>query len=240
MSRDLMDSSWNPILGNLYQQPLLKLNEEILPNVSFYPARENIFRAFQMPLNKVKVVILGQDPYPSPSTAIGYAFAVNENSKIPPSLRIIQAELASEKEILLKEELSSPKWRTLEHWTSQGVLLLNTALTVEAGEAGSHLEYWKLFTDNVIHYISTNQPCIWLLWGKKAQVFQGSICNRLPVKGYDTETIKDIPVSNFNYILEAPHPAASLYGGNTSFIGCNHFYLTNEILKVNKHNPIKW
>jgi uracil-DNA glycosylase len=242
MSRDLMDSSWNPILGNLYQQPLLKLNEEILPNVSFYPAKEHIFRAFQMPLNKIKVVILGQDPYPSPNTAIGYAFAVNKDSKIPPSLRIIQKELFRCLSVDEQQEdtFLHKEWKTLQHWTDQGVLLLNTALTVEAGEAGSHLEYWKLFIESVIRYISEKQPCIWLLWGKKAQVFQGSICNRLSVKGYDEETIKDIPVSNFNYILEAPHPAASLYGGNTSFIGCNHFYLTNEILKVNKLIPIKW
>lgn len=244
MFRDLIDSSWNPILGNLYQQPLLKLNEEILPNISFYPARENIFRAFQMPLDKVKVVILSQDPYYTPNTAIGYAFAVSKESKIPPSLRIIQKEIFGEESLLDGDALyttTDEEWKTLQHWTDQGVLLLNTALTVEAGEAGSHLEYWRPFIQKVISYISSSKPCIWLLWGKKAQEYIGSIHNIFPVTGYDEETIKDIPVTNYlNYVLRAPHPAASLYGGNQSFIGCNHFYLTNEILKVNKQKPILW
>lgn len=240
-----MHPSWNPITYHLYENPLLKLRDEILPNISYYPERQNIFNAFDIETKNIRVVLLGQDPYPTPQTAIGYSFAVQEHRAIPPSLRIIRQELLEEKNILQQDDLESfmqePEWKTLKHWSKQGVLLLNTALTVEAGKAGSHLQYWKPFTDAVIRYISATTPCIWLLWGKKAQEFKTNITNPFLVKGYDNESIKEIPVTgSYNYILEAPHPAASLYGGNTSFIGCNHFYFVNEILKVNKKEKIKW
>lgn len=236
-----MDSSWNPILNKLYQEPLLELRDKILPNISYYPESKDIFNAFKMDMNKVKVVILGQDPYPTPSTAIGYAFAVNKDRVVPPSLRIIHNEIVQEKNLLLNNEIFlTPAWKTLNHWVEQGVLLLNTALTVEAGKAGSHLTYWEEFIKSVIRYLSNSNPCIWLLWGKKAQAFKTSIYNPYKVSGYNRENISDIPVVNYNYILEACHPAASLYGGNASFIGCDHFYLANEILKETKKKPIKW
>lgn len=238
-----IDSSWNPILGSLYQDPLLKLRDEILPNIKFYPEKEDIFNAFQKPLKDIKIVILGQDPYFTPETAIGYAFAVNKKHSIPPSLRIIRKEI--ELEGLAKfsgeEDFLDEEWRTLQHWVNQGVFLLNTALTVEAGVAGSHVPYWTTFTKRVIQLISKENPCIWLLWGRKAQEFSLNICKPLLVRNYTEETIQDIPVADYNYILEASHPAASLYGGkNTDFIGCKHFLIANEILKANKKKIIVW
>lgn len=237
--------SWNPVLGPLYQEPLVTLNNTILPNISYYPKREDIFNSFKRDMKNVKVVILGQDPYPTPETAIGYAFAVNENRNIPPSLRIIRQELDSSYEdtdwgnsYLMGSSI--PTWKTLQHWVNQDVLLLNTALTVESGKAGSHLKYWEVFTKQVISYISKNNPCIWLLWGKKSQEYKAYIHKPFMVKGYDRYNVKDIPAYETNYILEAPHPAAALYGGKTTFIGCNHFYLTNEILKLNRKKQIQW
>lgn len=241
-----IDESWKPITSLLYQEPLTILKEQILPNCSYQPKKENIFKVFQMPVNQIKVVILGQDPYPTPGNAIGRAFAVSENTKIPVNLRIIQEETIKEgiPRYSVKEDGSfSDKWKTLQHWQDQGVFLLNTALTVETGRAGSHLKYWEEFTKMVISYISVTQPCIWLLWGKKAEKFIPYI-NQNPffVKNYDKETIKSIPSNeDWNYILTAPHPAAEVYmGGNAGFYGCNHFIYTNEILKNLKKQTINW
>ena len=119
------------------------------------------------------------------------------------------------------------------------MFLLNTALTVEAGIAGSHIPYWSTFTKRVIQLISKENPCIWLLWGKKAQEFSLNIFKPFPVRDYTRETIQDIPVADYNYILEAPHPAASLYS-SVNFVGCEHFLLANEILKANKKKIIVW
>lgn len=236
-----VDESWKSITSLLYQEPLTILKEQILPNCSYQPKKENIFRVFQMPVNKIKVVILGQDPYPIPGNAIGRAFAVSENTKIPAILKIIQKELSDE--IPLSIPYAGKDWKTLEHWQDQGVFLLNTALTVETGRAGSHLKYWEEFTKIVISYISVTQPCIWLLWGKKAEKFIPYI-NQNPffVKNYDKETIKSIPSNeDWNYILTAPHPAAEIYiGGKAGFYGCNHFIYTNEILKNLKKQTINW
>lgn len=235
--------SWYSIKQYLYEEPLIKLNNEILPNIKYYPNKKDIFNVFKIPLNQIKVVILGQDPYHTPDTAIGYAFAVNENSKIPPSLRIIREELDNSCEntlwgnqYLLNKDL--PIWKTLQHWSNQGVFLLNTALTVEAGNPGSHLEYWENFTKHVIKLISYYNPSIWLLWGKKAQSYSSQIFSGINIKDYK-DSIEDIPKGK-NYILEAPHPAASLYGGKNSFIGCNHFNITNQLLKQNNKKQIKW
>lgn len=235
--------SWNSIKSYLYQEPLLTLNNKILPEIKYYPDKQDIFNVFQMNMTNIRVVILGQDPYFTPNTATGYAFAVNKESKIPPSLRIIKQELDNSYEdtswgnqYLMGNNL--PIWRTLEHWTHQGVFLLNTALTVEAGNAGSHLKYWEDFTKHVIKLISYYNPCIWLLWGKKAQGYIPQIYSGIKVNDY-IDNLDDIPKGK-NYILEAPHPAASLYGGNVSFIGCNHFQITNQILKQNNKKQIKW
>lgn len=182
-------------------------------------------------------------PYPTPGDAVGRAFAIEEGRRIPASLRNIKQEVYTGGVITYDSLKPLDEWATLEHWTDQGVFLLNTALTVETGKAGSHLKYWQEFTKRIISYISIEKPCIWVLWGRKAQEFIPYInYNPFMVKGYNRNTIKEIPASpDYNYILTAPHPAAESYsGGNAGFYGCNHFHYINEIL-IKKHiNPIMW
>ena len=229
---------WDFIKGLLNTEPLLTLKNEILPNVKYYPAKENIFKVFEMPLSSIKVVVLGMDPYFTPHDAIGRAFAVSQVTRIPPSLRNIQKEINDEGFVT-----DIDNWKTLEHLEEQGVFLLNTALTVQSGIAGSHLKYWESFTKAVIHHISFNNPCVWLLWGAKAKAFLPSInFKSFDASRYDADTINDIPaVNDYNYVLTAPHPAAESYsGGKAGFFGCNHFTYTNVILKKKNINPIKW
>ena len=215
--KDKIHSSWNPFLLDYLDKDtsLSKLNSEVLPKCVYYPEAQNIFNVFQMPLSTIKVVILEQDPYPQVDQAIGYAFAVNEGVNKPASLRIIEQEVGHEVD------------RTLQPWRDQGVFLLNTALTVEQGKAGSHLEYWTAFTKSVIQHISQNNPCIWLLWGKHAQSYLENIDNSKPIFSSPKE-----PLDNqHNYVLSSPHPAAEAYNSNAGFLGNQHFIITNNILK---------
>lgn len=233
-----IDESWNPIRSLLNQEPLTKLNTDILPNISYQPKQENIFKVFEQPLSSIKIVILGEDPSPIPGEAVGYAF-INGNNKKPVSLRNIEQEVLTSD----PDRINDSGEINMKAWVDQGVFLLNTALTVETGRAGSHLRYWEEFTKKVVQLISSSQPCIWLLWGAKAQQFRSYInLNSFSVSGYDSETIKEIPSNeDWNYILTAPHPAAEAYtGGKAGFFGCNHFYFTNEILKRLNKKEILW
>lgn len=170
-------------------------------------------------------------PYPTPFEAVGLSF-VNGTKKIPASLRIIYEELN-------KEGFNKPDIHT---WYNQGVLLLNTALTVESGKAGSHISYWKGFTSKFIQQFSKEKPCIWILWGKHAQNYIPYIHNPFIIKNYSLETIKDIPVTPYyNYILSSAHPAAETYtGGKAGFYNNNHFIYTNIILELLKKKQIQW
>lgn len=239
--KDIIHESWQPVMTLLNQEPLLTLNQDILPNCKYYPEAYDIFRVFSMPVNKIKVVILGQDPYFGPGQATGLAFAVNDTTPIPPSLNVIAKELDNEG---LKESHNyDTKWQQLEHWRNQGVFLLNTALTVEAGTPGSHVAYWEYFTQRVVEFIARQNPCVWMLWGAKAQRFQVYLRDRFPVKGYTKELIEDIPASPYNnYILTAAHPAAEAYmsSGHAGFYGCNHFYFANKILYKTGKGTINW
>lgn len=235
-------SFWFPMMETLlYQEPLKTLKDTILPNTSFQPSPENIFNVFSMSVKDIKVVILGQDPYPTPGDAIGYSFATIEKRKIPKSLQIIKSEIINEG---LDSEFSNQEnWKTLEHWRESGVFLLNTALTVQTGNAGSHLKYWDTFTRQIIQFISKENPCIWILWGKKAQGFAKNIHNpQQLVKGYTRQTIEQIPINDdYNYVMTSPHPAAEAYaGGKAGFYGCDHFYFVNKILEQFKVSPINW
>lgn len=227
---DRMDSSWNPIKNLLYQEPLLSLHEH-LREIIYYPQKENVFRVFQTPVEKVKVVILGQDPYPNLGDAVGLSF-VNGSNKIPASLRVMNKELED-------EGYTQPN---IHLWEEQGVFLLNTALTVEANKAGSHLDYWEPFTQSVIKYLSYTNPCIWVLWGKKAQSYKRFIYNPYLFTDVNAKHIEDLPIGgNYNFILESPHPAAESYsGGKAGFYGNNHFKNVNEILRVKKQQQIIW
>jgi uracil-DNA glycosylase len=239
MSRitNCIHNSWKPVLVELYKEPLATLNTQILPTISYQPKPENIFRVLSMPIESIKVVIIGQDPYPTPGDAVGYAFAKPPLVSKPVSLRNIEKEVRESGQINKSNEID------LFAWVDQGVFLLNTALTVETGKPGSHLKYWENFTKRLISYISINQPCIWVLWGAKAQKFIPNISNKFVVSdNYDRECIKSIPFNNrYNYILTAPHPAAEAYsGGKAGFFGCDHFYKINEILNKNGIQPIIW
>lgn len=211
---DKIHPSWKPILNILNEdEELKKLNKDILPNCKYYPEKQDIFNVFSMPLEDIKVVILGQDPYPNEGQALGYAFAVSETTGKPASLRIIEKEVGHEID------------KTLFNWREQGVFLLNTALTVEAKKAGSHLKYWENFTREVIKYISFNNPCIWLLWGAKAQQYSTYISGN-SIQG--------------NLILTAPHPAAEAYKAGAGYIGCKHFEIVNSILVKQNKEIINW
>lgn len=230
MISQVIDSSWNPILSSLYQPPLDFLNTNILPNIKYYPEKENIFRVFKTPVNKVKVVILGQDPYPNPGDAIGLSF-VNGTSKVPASLRIIKQELNNEG----FENVDIHKWE------QQGVFLLNTALTVESGKAGSHLKYWQNFTQNVVRFLSYTNPTIWLLWGKKAQEYKNFIYKPYVIKLQEKEFLDNLPMVDYNFILESAHPAAETYsGGKAGFYGNNHFKIVNNVLLKKNLTQINW
>lgn len=211
--KDIIHESWGPIKDIIdNDENLTILNKRVLPLSKYYPERDNIFRVFEMPLKDIKVVIIGQDPYPNEHQAIGYAFAVPETVSKPFSLRVIEKEVGHEID------------RTLSGWREQGVFLLNTALTVEAKRPGSHAHYWAGFTEEVVRYIARENPCIWLLWGRKALAYSGII------GAYDG-----------NLILPAPHPAAEAYNrGGASFVGCEHFKIVNEVLESKNEGIIKW
>lgn len=228
----IIHSSWNPILHKLYEEPLKTLNESILPNTSFQPNSENIFRVFKTSLHDIKVVLLGQDPYPTKGDAIGLSF-VNGTNKIPTSLRNIYKEIALNSSAFSKDIYS---------WESQGIFLLNTALTVETGKPGSHIKYWKDFTKRTIQFISSQHPTIWILWGRYAQSYKTNIANPFVLKNYPNEELENIPIKNdCNYILEAPHPASEAYsGGKSGFFGCNHFNMVNTILEARGLSVIDW
>jgi len=197
-----------------------------------------------MPVTDIKIVILGQDPYPTPGNAIGRAFAVSPSMRIPVSLRNIHKEIISTTGVEIEGwESSGNPWKSLGHWEKQGVFLLNSALTVETGKAGSHLKYWENFTNRVISFLIRQSPCIWILWGKRAQKYRRYInVKAFDVFGYDEKTINEVPANpNWNYILQAPHPAAEAYsGGKAGFFGCKHFLFANTILKKTKSKQITW
>lgn len=182
-----------------------------------YPPTEQVFNAFKYTeFADVKVVILGQDPYHGVNQAHGLAFSVNKNTAIPPSLKNIYKEIAEDIGVL------PPTHGDLTHWAEQGVLLLNTVLTVQANQANSHRNQgWEVFTDAVIKSLNdAKQPIVFLLWGSAAQ-------QKATLINTDKHTI-----------LTAPHPSPlSAYRG---FFGCKHFSRTNETLISNGQKPIIW
>ena len=182
-----------------------------------YPRASDILRAFQMtPFEAVRVVILGQDPYHGPGQAHGLSFSVPTGVPIPPSLRNMFQEIHRD----LGVPLSSNG--DLSSWAAQGVLLLNSSLTVRAGEAGSHAGHgWERFTDAAISALSRERnDLIFLLWGRHAQAKESLI---------DPDR---------HYILKAPHP--SPLSAHRGFMGCGHFGAANEILSAQGSPPIDW
>ena len=180
-----------------------------------YPPPADIFRAFDLtPLQNVRVVILGQDPYHGPRQANGLAFSVRAGQKAPPSLRNILKEVW--------DDVGGMPWVDLTRWAEQGVFLLNAVLTVEEKKPGSHGKFgWEEFTDEVIRTISQRQPhVVFMLWGNYAQ---------------KKETLID---TTKHLVLKAPHPSPlSAYQG---FYGCRHFSQANAFLEGKGMNSVKW
>jgi len=218
-----INDSWKQVLKEEFEKPYFDqivnfLKTERAAGKTTFPSGPNIFNAFnKTPFDKVKVVILGQDPYHGIGQAHGLSFSVLPGVKIPPSLQNIFKEIKADIGVE-----NSPNFGDLTHWSEQGILLLNAALTVRNGEPMSHAKIgWAQFTDAVIKTISDKKEnVIFLLWGKFAQDKQVLI---------NTDS---------HYILKAAHP--SPLSAHNGFFGCKHFSKTNEILVKHGENPIDW
>lgn len=218
----MIDNDWLPAVQDEFRKPyykeLFQFVKEEYGRTVVYPPAEDIFNALHLtPLNEVKVLILGQDPYHNENQAHGLSFSVPLSQKeIPPSLQNIYQEL--------HEDLGCeiPNNGYLEKWARQGVLLLNTVLTVRAHQANSHKGHgWEQFTDAIIQAVNAQErPIVYLLWGKPAQ-------SKIPML-----------TNPRHLILKAPHPSPlSAYRG---FFGCKHFSLANAFLQENGEKPIDW
>lgn len=215
-------STWADALAavkkeDFFQNLLAFVQSEQQAGKTIYPPKDRIFAALKLTeLREVKVVILGQDPYHGPNQANGLCFSVHPDQPLPPSLRNIYKELTNDL------QCPPPINGDLSHWAKQGVLLLNTVLTVEAGQANSHKgRGWEIFTDEVIKSLNkAPQPIVFLLWGSQAQAKSSLINNPK------------------HTILSAPHP--SPLSAHRGFFGCNHFSKTNQILVDNNQTPIEW
>ena len=193
------------------------LRQEKQLGKTIYPAGGDIFRAFNStPLDSVRVIILGQDPYHGPKQAHGLSFSVPSGIPIPPSLRNIYRELVSDCGI------SPPQHGHLQSWADQGVLLLNSVLTVEAGSAASHQgKGWERFTDAVIECLNRQASgLVFMLWGSYAQK-KGAMIDR-----------------KRHLVLQASHP--SPLSAHRGFLGCKHFSLANEYLSKSEKPLINW
>ena len=236
-SKDDIPNDWRELLGDYFESndwQLLKKNLQAVldldPSV-VRPEPQNLFKALKLcPVNSVKVVILGQDPYHSPGLAQGLAFsipaAITVNSReFPSSLRNISKALAL-------EGFGSLPNGDLHHWAQQGVLLLNTALSVKLGEAGSHTNLgWKSLIDQLISALAKQKPhLVWMLWGGHAQT-------KLPL----------IEGSSDQLVLQSSHPSGlGVYKTDRPFLepggkaSCNHFTKANQWLIEHKTPPIAW
>ena len=215
------NNNWDDILKDEFdKQYYLELREFLIKEYKshlIYPDKYKIFEALKLTdYEDVKIVILGQDPYHGPNQAHGLAFSVSLGVPIPPSLLNIYKELERDMNFRI------PNHGYLVDWSKQGVLLLNTALTVRAGMANSHRgKGWEIFTDQVIRLLSLREkPMVFLLWGKNAAEKEALI-----------DTSKHL-------VLKAPHP--SPLSAHRGFLGCGHFSKANEFLTKNSIAPINW
>jgi len=213
--------SWPNDIIKEFEKPYFSRLIELLStekkNHAIYPNKKDIFNAFKLtPYSKVKVVIIGQDPYHGPGQANGLAFSVNKGISQPPSLKNIFKELTRDLNIV------KPTHGNLKNWATQGVLLINSTLTVRAGNPNSHQHFgWSCFTDAIIQYLSKKRTgIVFLLWGNFAI------------------RKKEIIDETKHHILTSPHP--SPFSAHRGFIGSNHFSETNLILKRNQLSPINW
>lgn len=216
-----IEPGWKAVLAPEFEKPYFqelaaRLHAEKRAGKTIYPPGRQIFRAFELtPFDQVRVVILGQDPYHGPGQAEGLSFSVPHGMPLPPSLKNIYKEIASDLGVRVEKDGS------LEGWARQGVFLLNAILTVEAGRAASHANFgWAPFTDAVILTLSERREgLVFLLWGNFARSKKALI---------DTTR---------HTVLEAAHPSP-LAGG--AFFGCRHFSKANAALMAQGLQPIDW
>ncbi len=218
----MINATWDDFLNEEFQKPYFKELSEFLKREyrtkTIYPPKKEVFSSFYFTdMDKVKVVILGQDPYHEPGQACGMCFAVKPGVQLPPSLQNIYKEIQDDLGIPMNYNNGY-----LVKWARQGVLLINSVMTVEKGRANSHAGHgWETFTNNVIEKINTlDQPVVYLLWGNNARQKKRLITNPK------------------HLILETVHPSPlSVYRG---FFGCHHFSRANEFLVKNGAEPIDW
>ncbi|WP_210610772.1 uracil-DNA glycosylase [Priestia flexa] len=217
----ILKNDWNELLKAEFEKEYYIQLRQFLVNEynseTVYPDRHDIFNALHYtPYKDVKVLLLGQDPYHGPGQAHGLSFSVQPGVKTPPSLVNIYKELHQE----LGCEI--PNNGYLTKWAKQGVLLLNTVLTVRRSQPNSHKgQGWEIFTDRIIELVAQKEePVVFLLWGKHAQAKKSLITGK------------------HHLILESPHP--SPFSANRGFFGNNHFLLTNNFLQENDCTPIDW
>ncbi|QKM63879.1 uracil-DNA glycosylase [Polynucleobacter tropicus] len=236
-SKEAIPQDWRELLGDYFDSPDWKLLEnniqnELNTNLGMVrPEPQNFFKALALtPVDSVKVVILGQDPYHSPGLAQGLAFSIPNN--ISPNSREFPSSLRNISKALSIEGFGALSNGDLHHWAEQGVLLLNTALSVKLGEAGSHTNLgWKSLIDRLISALSTQKPqLVWLLWGGHAQ-------SKLPL----------IVQNNDQLVLQSSHPSGlGVYKTNLPFLApadkdsCRHFTKTNDWLITHHLEPIQW
>ncbi|MGL4456675.1 MAG: uracil-DNA glycosylase [Plesiomonas sp.] len=217
------EQTWSSVIGAEKQQPyfmdiMQRVSAERAAGKEIYPPEKDVFSAFRYtPFDQVKVVILGQDPYHGPNQAHGLCFSVQPGIATPPSLLNMYKELKTD-----IPGFEIPNHGCLSSWTTQGILLLNTVLTVERSKAHSHAKFgWETFTDAVISAINTHREgVIFLLWGAHAQK-KGQMIDR-----------------QRHHVLTAPHP--SPLSAHRGFLGCKHFSQTNQILQQKGLAPINW
>lgn len=216
-------TTWSDLLAeekqkDYFQQTIQYVAEKRAQGIEVFPPEKSIFSAFsETPFESVKVVILGQDPYHGPNQAHGLCFSVLPGVNPPPSLANIYKELKSD-----IQGFTIPNHGYLQSWAKQGVLLLNTVLTVEQGQAHSHKHLgWERFTDKVIEQLNHfGNGIVFLLWGAHAQK-----------KGAQIDHQR-------HHILKAPHP--SPLSAHRGFLGCRHFSKTNQLLQQRNSQPIEW
>ena len=215
-----MHESWKPFLKSEFAKPYFRELSKFLhaeyQRAQIFPPKPFVFSAFTTDLNDVKVVILGQDPYHTPGAAEGLAFSVPHGQRIPPSLVNIYKEIDSD-----IGRHANPDG-SLRSWQKQGVLLLNTVLTVEAYKAGSHRgRGWETFTTAVIEYLNRERPhLVFILWGR------------------DARSKKPLIDTSKHLVLESPHP--SPLSAHAGFFGNHHFSRTNEFLREHGMTEIVW
>ena len=217
----MITNDWLTVLGPEFKKPYYKslyekVNEEYRTK-TVYPPGPELFKAFDLtPLSEVKVVILGQDPYHEPGQAEGLCFSVKQGIEQPPSLVNIYKELHNELGCYI------PKSGSLVPWAKQGVLLLNTLLTVRAHQAFSHKGIgWEQFTDAAIRAVNqVDRPVVFMLWGRPAG---------------EKAALLDNPK---HLVLKCAHP--SPLSASRGFFGCGHFVTCNEFLAANGITPINW